>query len=124
MSDPFVDKTLRLLAEILGIGPETEYGVPEKIRRPGFTSVPATPPSLPHIEESMERFGQHDRLESLQRLTEPGAMVFDTRPSEVLTEAQHKERRDYHNDRGYTYRPPPEVSVPASQFPDDTIFLP
>ena len=71
MADPFLERTLRLLGDILGIGavqiPQRDYLDPD-------------PPSLPVMnQDEADQFQaqQHNSMVE-QRLMEPGAMILDT----------------------------------------------
>ena len=134
MSDPFVERTLRLLGDILGLNPVPTTGgtstsgltpdAPKGVRKPdrAFRSVAETPPALERIEDPMRRLAQDEQREMREMLAKPGAKVFDTIPSERLTEAEHKAMRDALNDQGKTYRPGRHPIVPLSAFPKDTLF--
>jgi hypothetical protein len=81
MSDPFLEKTLRLMGDILGIGavkiPQRNYLDPDP------------PPLTPMGQDEVDQLGaQMHNAEVAQMLSQPGAMVLDTPLGRPRTEEE------------------------------------
>jgi len=118
--------------------PRAKQGVPpmlaRPVRSPSFLGEQATvrssyrdgsalmPPSLPKIQNPMERLGQAELEGNLSKTTEPGATVVDFRPGKHLSPEEHEAMRYVAEKNKRTYWPDPEATATGT-IPEGAMFL-
>ena len=80
-----------------------EQAKPQSSFRDGSALIP---PSLPKIQNPMERIKRHQLDRDTETVNEPGAQVLDFMPAEPLTPEEERVMSRAHSDKGFTYRPP------------------
>jgi hypothetical protein len=109
MSDAFLERTLRLMGQILGLG---------AVKIPQRTYPDPNPPPLARMgQDEVDQFmAQRHNAEVAQMLSQPGAMVLDTPLSRGRTD---KEMMEDFERTGVTQRPARQIQ--ESDLPRGTL---